>query len=66
MKIEADLIVEGAGQLLTLFAGENANTAEDKLGLVPDGPYFQALPTSPWQRRIWRGRNGPFHLLEGD
>lgn len=37
MKIEADFIVEEAGQLLTLVHGENANTAEDRLGLIPNG-----------------------------
>lgn len=48
MKIEADLIVERAGQLLTLFPGENANTAEDKLGLVPDGSVAVKGETIVW------------------
>ncbi len=37
MKKAADLIVERAGQLLTLVPRGNAGTAEDQLGLIPDG-----------------------------
>ena len=37
LKIQADSLIENAAQVLTLVAGANTQTAEEKLGLIPRG-----------------------------
>jgi imidazolonepropionase len=48
MKLQADLIIENAAQVLTLTGGENALKAEEKLAIVPQGAVVMAQDQVIW------------------
>jgi imidazolonepropionase len=48
MKLQADLIIENAAQVLTLAAGKDTPTAEEKLAIIPQGAVAVAKSKIVW------------------